>query len=272
VVVVALTAGRQIYYSTNVCDEQLTDAGTVVAVCRQLAATDPPMIAVGLIVLVALMTFFTEISGFGISLKREIRQAGATAKQADKKANKALSASSEAKVDAKDAQQTSVIAEGVSLAAGNRVAGAQAASLDYEIAALIAEYNDIRTTQLSGTERLSKMTALMTSLVAWLYGVSLSRFDVRAHLSDADGGRRLAGYAYPYANPTPTFTLELVEALLREETAFGQYWAIRALRRSLLDDPSTLTAHDRKRLEDFRQKVPDTDRARELDRVLAGSI
>lgn len=260
----ALTAGFLVYYRTTVCDEQLTEVGTAIKVCRRPAATDPPMVAVGLVVLVALMTFFTEVSGFGITLKRELKQVGA-------KADQALSASSEAKVDAKDAQQTSAIAERVSLAAGSRAVGTEEVSPQDEIDAVIAQYNTIRATQPSSGERTAKLTALVTSLVAMLYDVSPGDFDVSARLADADDGQRLAGYAYLYANPTQPFVEELVEALLHDETHFGQYWAIRALRRLLVNGPSALTARDRKRLENFRWRIPDTDRARELDRALSGA-
>src|SRR5205807_10630230 len=63
----------------RVCDQELTGEGKAVAVCRHLQMTDPPVVAFGGFLLLALGAFFTEVSGFGISLKREVRTVRETA-------------------------------------------------------------------------------------------------------------------------------------------------------------------------------------------------
>lgn len=80
----------------NVCDEQLSQAGDVVEVCRHLQATDPPVIAVGLIILVSLGVFFNEISGFGFTLKRDVREARETAHTAKTTAANAVASANKA--------------------------------------------------------------------------------------------------------------------------------------------------------------------------------
>lgn len=50
----------------RVCDEQATSSGQIIEVCRHMAATDPPIVVLGVLTLVLLSTFYAEISGFGI--------------------------------------------------------------------------------------------------------------------------------------------------------------------------------------------------------------
>src|SRR6266851_10129823 len=77
-----LAAAIVVFFSVDVCDQQLSSKGTAVKVCRHLQASDPPVIAVALVVLAALGVFFTEISGFGFTLKREVREATKKAEEA----------------------------------------------------------------------------------------------------------------------------------------------------------------------------------------------
>src|SRR5690349_7872164 len=65
-ILAALTGALVLYYRTQVCDQQLTQTGSVVNVCRTLQVTDPPVTLISLVILVALTAFFSEISGFGI--------------------------------------------------------------------------------------------------------------------------------------------------------------------------------------------------------------
>jgi hypothetical protein len=55
------------FFSVRVCEDRLTSAGGVTSVCRPLALTDPPVAAVGLVMLAPLGVFFSEVSGFGIT-------------------------------------------------------------------------------------------------------------------------------------------------------------------------------------------------------------
>src|SRR3954468_3725562 len=58
-----------------VCDDQVVNGGQVIEVCRHIQLTDPPVAALGLVMLALVGVFFPEISGFGVSLKRAVTQA-----------------------------------------------------------------------------------------------------------------------------------------------------------------------------------------------------
>jgi hypothetical protein len=132
---------------------------------------------------------------------------------------------------------------------------------------LVEQYNTIRMSMPSSLKRTSEMTAIVSKMISTLQGVK--GFDVTSYLHDKDRGRRLAGFAFLYANPDPQRTSELVDTLLVEDKPFGQYWALRALRKQLDTDPSALDRDTRSRLEAFlRELAPGSDRAIELQRVL----
>jgi len=81
------------FFAVEVCDGQLTGSGDVVDVCRHMQITDPPVIAVGIVVLASLGAFFTEVSGLGISLKRDVKDAKDVSSTARRVASDAAAAS-----------------------------------------------------------------------------------------------------------------------------------------------------------------------------------
>jgi hypothetical protein len=87
---VVLTAGAAVvlFFTAEVCDQQLASNGTVVRVCRHPQMTDPPMVVTGLVILVLLGVFFSEVSGFGITLKRQVEEARSTAQDAIREARR----------------------------------------------------------------------------------------------------------------------------------------------------------------------------------------
>ena len=98
----------------------------------------------------------------------------------------------------------------------------------------------------------------------------LSHYHWRTALQSDDPGRRVAGYAWLYAKPTPRAAQLLVNTVtVREETHFGQYWGLEALQRCLpLADADTVAALTPK-LKDFLSKLPtDSDRHYELSNLL----
>ncbi len=132
---------------------------------------------------------------------------------------------------------------------------------------LAEQYDTIRMSMPSGLKRTREMTAIVNRMISALQGVK--DFDVTSYLHDKHQGRRLAGFAFLYANPDPQRTSELVDTLLVEDKPFGQYWALRALRKQLETDPGALDRDTRSRLEAFlRELKPGSDRAIELQRVL----
>jgi hypothetical protein len=77
------------FFTVKVCEPQLTATGSVVTVCRHLNMTDPPIIAFGAVMVALLGVFYSEISGFGFTLKRSVEAAKATAQEAAREAKSA---------------------------------------------------------------------------------------------------------------------------------------------------------------------------------------
>jgi hypothetical protein len=261
VIAAALAIGGALYYRTEVCDQQLAESGSIVTVCRSLQATDPPLIAVGMVVLFALSAFFSEISGFGISLKRELRRTERKAELAISKADNATSA-------ANSAQDTSTVAHQVA------ADGARQQRFGLDVSAtiddLIDQYNAARSAAPTSAERTTRLTTIVSTMISALSGAGHEVIDVDSFLEARNNdGRRVAAYAYLYANPDPRLTATLVRAILTDETRFGQYWAVRALRRLISVDPAALDLNSRRELERLLAKLkPTTDRAFELRQAL----
>ncbi|HEY3958847.1 MAG TPA: hypothetical protein VGM53_36255 [Streptosporangiaceae bacterium] len=104
--------------------------------------------------------------------------------------------------------------------------------------------------------------------------VRLSRglpdYDWTDALRSENQGRRMAGYAWLYARPDPAAAETLVQTLTaRENTNFGQYWAIQALQKCLpLTDIRTEAAL-KPELKTFLSGLPsDSDRHYELSKLL----
>jgi hypothetical protein len=261
VIAAALAVGVVLYYRTDVCDQQLTESGEIVTVCRSLQAMDPPVIAVGIVVFIALTAFFSEVSGFGISFKRELRRTARNAELAVSKADNATSVANSAEVTSTVAQQ---------LAA--RGAHQKRSGLDVSATVddLIDQYNAARKETLTSAERTAKLTTIVSTMISALSGAGHEVIDLDSYIKAGDNdGRRVAAYAYLYANPDPRLTATLVRAILTDETRFGQYWAVRALRRLISVDPAALDLNSRRELERLLAKLkPTTDRAFELRQAL----
>jgi hypothetical protein len=256
-VVGALLAFRYV----DVCDDEVRDSGVVVEVCRHLELTDPPVVAVGVLVLAALGAFFSEISGLGFTLKREVRRATTTAEKALRRADRASGL-------ADKAEQTADLAEGFSRQAHTAPAAVHE-DVDQVIDALAQQYNDARRDLRSGTERTREMTAIVSKMISALTEVPPSDFGVSDHLGSSDRGQRLAAYAYIYANPDPRRSQELVDALLDEDKPFGQYWALRALSRLVEISPGSLDRNSVRELERLQQRLGyGTDRWHQVRELL----
>jgi hypothetical protein len=261
-IAVALAVVAALYYRTDVCDEHLTSTGKVVEVCRHLQATDPPVAALALLALVALTAFFTEITGFGISLKRQVRAN-------TRRTNAALS-------KAAIAQETSNVAQEVALqsaTAGQAPRSMTPADRVERAELLCEEYNAIREEEGSSRSRSVRLTRVVSKMLGELAGVDPETFPLREHLADTEnGGRRVAGYSFIYANPDVSLAPAAVQAVLNESTRFGQYWAIRALARIVQADPHSLDFNSRRALEHYLAGLgANTDRAHELRELLAAA-
>ncbi len=81
------------FFAVPVCDDALADTGSVKQVCRHARLTDSFMAPVAALMVLALSTFFAEVSGFGITLKGRLDRVEAQAAQASAQARDALLAS-----------------------------------------------------------------------------------------------------------------------------------------------------------------------------------
>jgi len=263
-VITAILAAILITFTyARVCNQEVTSTGKIVETCRHLQITDPPMVAAGLVVFALLGVFYTEISGFGLSLRREVARA-------TDKAEQATTVAEDARQKAQSAQSTAQVAENLSLAPPPSRTGVayEKHELEQVIDTLANEYNITRHEMPSGDIRTSKMTAIVSRMISKLKGVDHRLFDVSAHLDSKDEGQRLAGYAYLYANPDPSHTRKIA-ATIGEDKPFAQYWALRTLRRQLQADPEALDLNTRRDLERLLGTFSGTDRAYELRHLLA---
>src|SRR5690242_5820257 len=78
------------YLSYTVCEDHVSNSGEVSRVCRHTQISDPPVVAIGLIIITGLGLIFSEVSGFGITLKRQIDRASRDASEAKKQSQEAL--------------------------------------------------------------------------------------------------------------------------------------------------------------------------------------
>jgi hypothetical protein len=96
--------------------------------------------------------------------------------------------------------------------------------------------------------------------------------DAPAWLGDeANDGRRLAAYVYLRTFPDAELLDLLADAALEGKTRFGQYWALRALRRNI---ESKATDFDRNKRRSLKTLLQDgtvsrtSDRGREIQEIL----
>lgn len=267
-----------------VCDDEVTQGGNVVKVCRHLQVTDPAVVAGAALLVVALAAFFSEVGAFGFSLKREVadaRDAADSARAAAKSAK--LAARTAAKVSLK-AEEAAQYAQGAeeSVAAAERlytqVAASQqqpttaAADVEEKIQELAAEYNTIRRSP-KGDERTERMTGVVARMIALANGLAPRAVDVAPWLDSDDRGMRLAAYAFLHTHPFPALAPQLVQAAHKEEEEgknFSQYWALRALRRQVSLDGEALDLNSRRLLERMLVRAGAwTDRGYELRQILS---
>jgi hypothetical protein len=263
IMVAAVLAVLIAFSHERVCNQAMTPSGKVATLCRHLESTDPPVIAGGLVVLACLGVFFSEISGFGFSLKREVAQTRREVAKTREEVQDIRGATQSAQSAAQMAQELSLRAPTErSTTAGDALA------LETEINSLVDEYNTTRRTMPSGAARTAKMTTIVANMISLLNDVKPAPFDVATYLNSENEGQRLAGYAYLYANPDPRFAPKIASALASDKP-FGQYWALKTLRRQVQKDPEALDFNTRRSLEELLGRLgPGTDRGYELRQLL----
>jgi hypothetical protein len=275
---ILLAAGILGFFRVDVCEQQLTDGGTAVRVCRHLQASDPPVLAVGIAVLAILGVFFTEISALGISIKR-IQAAEQIAKTADERAQTAQEI---ARTTSKEFEQADKevregldkalpggVAEPAPTAEGSEEQAPHRPEYEEKIRKLAESYNRTRWTMPSSDERTRILDRIVKKMIsAWK---DIKGVDVSSYLDSYDRGLRLAGFAYLIANPDPKQTKKLMDAFVKEDTPFGQYWALRALKAQVKVDSEVLDRDTRRRLEERLPELPGRTEVRLLREMLEGS-
>jgi hypothetical protein len=249
-----------LFFTVDVCDQQLTSTGSVVKVCRHPQATDPPIVVLGAVILAFLGAFFSEISGFGFTLKRTVEEAKRTVQEAVREVRQTNQETRETTAD---------LGEGVRAALSQGQPSEQTTLSDgaEPVKQLAARYNAIRWTMPSGAARTAEMTALVNEMIPLLRDAR--GFDVGSHLRSEDHGLRLAAAAYLYANPDAAWTRPLAEAAVSEDKPFNEYWALRALSKVLRGHCEALDAATRDRLMRRMEKLPPgTDRALQIGQIL----
>jgi hypothetical protein len=134
-----------------------------------------------------------------------------------------------------------------------------------ELVQLIDQYEQIRSEYKSGPARTRRMTEVVAEMgrVCLL----LDDFDWGTALRSDRQGERLAGYVYLFNRPRPDGAIALVDALLRDDKPFGEYWALLALQKCLaIATPDTI-AEVIPRLRRL-EYPPGTDRSYELMQTL----
>lgn len=144
----------------------------------------------------------------------------------------------------------------------------EAPQLDERLVDLAQQYNEVRWTMPSGNERTRRMTSIVDSMIAICREVDVQNVDEL--LSSPDRGIRLAGVAYLNAHPDARYVDALAKVALTPDKPFNEYWALLTLRKVLQGNCDRLVASLRLRLQQrLREVAGDTDRAREIQRILA---
>lgn len=257
--VVALVGIFAAFHWYQVCDDQLTDSGTVINVCRHVETTDPPVVMLGVLVLVLLSSFYVEISAFGVTLKGRVAELEQRSEKTERRTdNLQLTVG-----DLTDFNREQVVPQ---------VMGAQLAVAaleevpDPRVAGLVTEYNTLRWTLPSSDDRTEKMTDVVSELRRALR--EAPDFDVTGHLGHTDRGVRLAAFAYLQTHPKPDLTSTIVDKAATEDKPFGQCSALRAALHQVTEG-AHLTEHDRKTLHELRDRVGHkSDRAHLIKKLL----
>jgi hypothetical protein len=220
-------------------------------------------VTLGLLILAALpwlapLIKSIEVPGIGKVELQEIKQQTQEAKGA------AQSATQKAELALAGTYQK---AEGYSKSLASR--SAEEELEEEELVDLVKEYNNIRATQPSGDARTSAMTTVVSKMIRLF--PNLKSFNIDEQLEESDQGKRLAAYAYLYANPDFAHLENLVNSVTQiEDKPFGQYWGIQAIGKVLGNRGNTEVSKEiLDRLNRFLNRLkPGTDRHYELTRSL----
>ncbi|MEV6641096.1 hypothetical protein [Amycolatopsis sp. NPDC051371] len=279
--IIAIAVGAVIgaFLWVRICDEQITQTGSVVSVCRHVQATDPPVIVIAIVLLSSLGVFYSEVSGFGVTLKRKVVELEERTKVTQQESSTTRQIALENHRHYKDLKETAEDYGEFNKDVDRRLAQAplDAAdqveshpAVDDRIYGFARQYDTLRRTMPSGDRRTHEMTGVVNEMRRILRGAA--EFDVRAHLTSESRGARLAAYAYLTENEASDQLDALVEAVVAEDKPFGQYWGLLAIEHQTGTGSPYLGEALRGRLTALLSTLgPGTDRARVIGRMLAAS-
>jgi hypothetical protein len=257
-IAVAFTIMVISFFTVDVCDQQVAEGGETVRVCRHLQIDDPPVVVLGLIVLTLLGIFFSEISGFGVTLKRSVETASRMAKEAQEDARQAREEVEETVSEVREG-----VGEALSRSAGPAHETTSQLGIDGRVAGLAARYNELRWTMPSGQARTHEMHRVFNEMVHELRDAS----DVQLNslLASRDRGIRLAGIAYLNAKPDISYIPALAATALYEDKPFGEFMAWVTLRQLLKGQCDKLDPETRNQMMSRLERLPSSsDRAAEI--------
>jgi hypothetical protein len=138
-----------------------------------------------------------------------------------------------------------------------------------ELEQLSNEYVQIRATMPSGDLRTHKMAEIFKKMTT--IASTTQSLDVPQLLIHNDPGKRLVAYAYLYSKPDYQYFRELVDAIVTDQTPFGQYWGIQALKKIIESRPHISIEHDiAQKIRTYYKKLPKgIDREYELSKILS---
>ncbi|MFG1807422.1 hypothetical protein [Streptomyces sp. NPDC049040] len=139
------------------------------------------------------------------------------------------------------------------------------------LAELAAEYDRTRADMSPGDARTNAMTTLVGRMISAVE--SGEEADVRDFLGSGRRGLRLVAYVSLYVRPDTAMLIPLVDSLIDlEDKPFGQYWALRSLRRVIASGGHDLMDNNTlRRLRNLYRGLPSgSDRGYELGRILEG--
>ncbi len=165
----------------------------------------------------------------------------------------------------KGAVKSAAIQAQVGAAALSATAGAPSRE---RLLALGEKYERIRDSMPSGSTRTGAMTRVLAEMFKEAAGIP--DLEVEPLIASASRGERLAGIAYAHEHPSPERAEMLVGALAgQEDTPFGQYWVLRALRRIAEGDSRVFAGHLCQQLNAYKNRQkPGTDRRYEVTQLL----
>ncbi|MFJ2770281.1 hypothetical protein [Streptomyces sp. NPDC087300] len=265
ILIILLLGGlAAIFFSVKICEEQVTSRGAVVNVCRHVSSTDPPVMGI-VLAAVALLAgvFFSEVSVFGITFKKQIERIQEETREAKEQAEESGRSTEEIR-EALHVTESDLYESVQRLRSGN--AETEPAASDV-LDLMAQEYNEIRLAMPSGDER----TKAMTDIVRRMKAETRERadFDPVPFLESTDRGLRLVGFAAMCVHSHTDLIPRLVEIAILEDKPFGQLWALNALEKQLTYSPFALDTTSAERLQNFLTTLPyRSDRAIRIRHIL----